>query len=160
MPLFNYPYISNMEDHCPNFWGKTTCSFKSSILRISFYAHTPLDVLLVNCKRVTLKVWHLTRFLLANWKKFTIGQARSFRCAQCWNWERFRKQILIKPYIHNTPYGRPKSVKKINHTSNYSIIRVTLNTEFDSLWFSPVFANTINLTPTLCILAKTSVLGG
>ena len=25
---------------------------------------------------------------------------------------------------------------------------MTLNTELDSLWFSPVFANTIDLTPT------------
>ena len=80
------------------------------------YLYTPLDVLLVNCKRVMLNVWHFTRFLLGNWEKLTICQARSFRYAQWWNWERFRKQILIKPYRHNTPYGRPKSVKKINHT--------------------------------------------
>ena len=47
-----------------------------------------------------------------------------------------------------------------NWKSNYSIIRVTLNTEFDTLWFCPVFAKTIDLIPTPCILAETSVLGG
>ena len=116
MPLFNYPYISNTEDHCPNFWGKTTSNLRYCASASMHSAHTPLDVLLVNCKRVTLKVWHFTRFLLANWEKLTISQAILFSTMQCWNWERFRKQILIKPYIHNTPYGRPKSVKKINHT--------------------------------------------
>ena len=134
VPIFNYLYISNMDDHCNNFWGKTTSNLRY-VLCISLYAqlHTHpsifcqnlylsyiyfycIDVLLVYCKRVTVKVWHFTRFLLANWEKLTIGQARSFRYAQCGNWERFRKQILIKPYIHNTPYGRPKFVKKINHT--------------------------------------------
>ena len=40
--------------------------------------------------------------------------------------------------------------------STISIIRVTLNTDFDNLWFSGVFANTIALTPTLCILVTTS----
>ena len=43
--------------------------------------------------------------------------------------------------------------------STISIIRVTLNTDFDTLWFSGVFANTIALTPTLCTLVKTSGLG-
>ena len=33
-------------------------------------------------------------------------------------------------------------------TSTSYITRVTLNTEFNTLWFSPVFAKTINLTQT------------
>ena len=43
--------------------------------------------------------------------------------------------------------------------SNYSIIRLTLNAEFNTLWFSGVFANTVALIPTLYILVETSCLG-
>ena len=62
-----------------------------------------------------------------------------------------RKVIVIQ--------GSPGSKSGVK-LSNYSIIRVTLNAEFDTMWFCPVFANTVDLTQTLCILAKTSVLGG
>ena len=46
------------------------------------------------------------------------------------------------------------SMKRLSWTqSNYSIIRVTLNAEFDTVRFCPVFANTVDLTQTICILA-------
>ena len=51
-----------------------------------------------------------------------------------------------------------KKISNHGNLLNY-IIHVTLNTEFDTLWFSPVFAKTIDLAQTLCILAKSSFLG-
>ena len=50
-------------------------------------------------------------------------------------------------------------LKPQSHLTTNSIIRLTLNTVFVTLWFSGVFANTVALIPTLYILVETSCLG-